>query len=96
MSHTMKALVIFRIADQRLRKELHGKLKNRGISPVGGIFECGFSPGEFERLSEYLRRLPYGENDCAIVYPLCAACRKNRLSFGSERGLAEGADWIII
>lgn len=93
----MNALVILKISDSRLRRELYAKLKNRGASPLNGVFECEFNADELAAFRDYLRNVARDETDLALVYSLCAACQKKRYLIGSPAEEIEtGLDWLII
>lgn len=97
MNNAIKALVICKIEDRQLRAKVFARLKDKGVSPAQGIFECDLGPAEFERMRKYLQALPYGTRDCITVYTICAVCQKNRIIFGNEPdSLTPDEGWIII
>lgn len=89
--------MICKIEDRQLRQKVFATLKNKGLSPARGIFECDLGTAEFELMRKYLQALPYGAHDCITLYAICAVCHKNRIVFGSEPAdHSSNADWVII
>lgn len=93
----INCLVICKIADSALRRQLFGNLKALGAQICPGAFECDLSLAEFARLEKILQKTPYGEGDLACLYFLCASCHEKKQCFGSAISHDhEHSDWLVI
>lgn len=93
----MNTLVICKIADPRLKRNIQSRLLNHGFAIAPGIFECDYDSRELTRLQNYLERLPYASADSVILFPICATCQQKRLAFGSACKQNEPeTPWVIL
>lgn len=91
----MRVLVVCRLHDPVLRRQIHGRLENLGLPLTNGVFECDLGEKEWEALQKFLRGQEYGE-DGVVVYRLCAACQRGRREFGAWQQTGVSGDWLII
>lgn len=93
----MRILIIYNIADEKVRRKLGKKLADHGFALRPGIFECTLKESTHENVLKYLANLELRMTDWIAVYSICAACAEKRQIFGRmDLCLDDDGDCVII
>ena len=94
----MTSLVVYDVADNRMRRRLAGVLEGFGVRVQDSVFECRLSATELPVLLRRMRRI-VGENATAggvRVYRLCGGCLRASFELGTSTTPPTGGPWIIL
>lgn len=67
-------VIAYDISDDKRRMKVVKQLEKYGERVNLSVFECMFTPGQFEKIKESIGRQINDSVDTVIYYPLCLEC----------------------
>ncbi|RJQ63774.1 MAG: CRISPR-associated endonuclease Cas2 [Desulfobacteraceae bacterium] len=82
MSKKKFYIVSYDIVDDRKRNKAADTLKDFGTRVQKSVFECSLKDKTLKKLMEKLKKIIDAETDSILLYYLCEACGKEKMSMG--------------
>ena len=93
----MRYVIVYDIADRRVRTRIATLLASYGTRVQKSVFECHLEPEGLERLTHLLStELAVAPGGNVRIYQLCADCYGASLGLGELEEGAGGEPWILV
>jgi len=87
-------IVSYDISDDKLRDRVSDILEGYGFRVQESVFECKFSPDEFDKIINRLESM-IKTNSNIRIYPLCKDCLKKALEIGEKKRIVGQEGYAI-